>query len=99
MRNTLWLRLVERGGVATRQRDENEGFIVNSMARSLSPLLATGALAVAIAAAPLAAASPLNCTDIGSATQCASPGNSQITVAPPPVSQQPQYIIIHRGRR
>jgi hypothetical protein len=52
---------------------------------------------VAVAAAPLAAASQLTCTDVGSATQCVSPGNSQITASTPPVQQQPQIIIIHRN--
>jgi hypothetical protein len=66
-------------------------------ARYLIPLIAAGGATVAVAAAPLAAASPLTCTDVGSATQCVSPGNSQITASTPPVQQQPQIIIIHRN--
>jgi hypothetical protein len=54
--------------------------------------------AAAMTAAPMAAASPPNCTDIGSATQCESPGNSQVT-AQAPQPQQPQIIIIHRNHR
>jgi hypothetical protein len=45
----------------------------------------------------MAVASPLNCTDLGSATQCVSPGNSQIVATPPVVQQPPQIIIIHRN--
>jgi hypothetical protein len=48
--------------------------------------------------APAAAAAPLSCTDVGSATQCVSPGNSEITANAPVVQQQPQLIIIHRDR-
>lgn len=68
------------------------------MARYSFPLLAAGGAAVAIAVAPAAAAGQLTCTDVGSATQCVTPGNSQITANTPPVQQQPQIIIIHRGR-
>ena len=68
-------------------------------ARYLTSLAGAGGAAVAIAAAPMAAASPLTCTDVGSATQCASPGNSQITANTPPMQLQPQIIIIHRDRR
>jgi hypothetical protein len=68
-------------------------------ARSLLPLLVAGGAAAAIAAAPSATASPLSCTDVGSAMQCVSPGNSQITATPPVVQQQPQIIIIHRNHR
>ena len=67
-------------------------------ARYLTPLIVAGGAAVAIAAAPMAAASPLSCTDLGSATQCVSPGNSQIVATPPVVQQPPQIIIIHRNR-
>ncbi len=64
------------------------------------PLLVTGAVAAAIAVAPTAAASPQVCTDVGSATQCVSPGNSQITAAPPYVPQEePLFIIIRRDHR
>jgi hypothetical protein len=67
-------------------------------ARHLTPLALAAGAALAIAVAPTAAASPLTCTDIGSATQCVSPGNSQITANAPVVQQQPQLIIIHRNR-
>lgn len=66
--------------------------------RYLTPVALAGGAALAIAVAPTAAASPLSCTDVGSATQCVSPGNSQITANAPVVQQQPQLIIIHRNR-
>ncbi|MET0474646.1 MAG: hypothetical protein ABW001_08400 [Mycobacterium sp.] len=62
-------------------------------------LLAMAGAAAAIAAAPMAAADPLTCADVGSATQCGSPGNSQIIATAPHVVQQPQIIIIHRNHR
>jgi hypothetical protein len=65
----------------------------------LAPLITAGAAAAAIAAAPIAVASPTTCIDVGSATQCGSPGNSQVTANTPPVQQQPQIIIIHRNHR
>ncbi len=68
-------------------------------ARYLTPLLVAGGAAVAVIAAPMAAASPLTCTDVGNATQCVSPGNSQIVATAPQVQQQPQIIIIHRNGR
>jgi hypothetical protein len=67
--------------------------------RSLLPLLVAGGAAAAISAAPSATASRLSCTDTGSATQCGSPGNSQVTAGPPSVQRQPQIIIIHRNHR
>jgi hypothetical protein len=72
---------------------------VRFTASHLAPLLVAGAAAAAIVVAPMAAASPLTCVDVGSATQCGSPGNSQITANVPPVQQQPQIIIIHRNHR
>ncbi|WP_163794992.1 hypothetical protein [Mycolicibacterium sediminis] len=65
----------------------------------MTPLLAAGAAAVAIVAAPAAAATPLSCADVGSATQCTSPGNSQLTAVAPHVQIYPQFIIIHRNHR
>jgi hypothetical protein len=65
----------------------------------LAPLLVAGAAAVAIVSAPMAGANSLTCTDVGLATQCVTPGNSQITAVAPPVQQQPQIIIIHRNNR
>ena len=67
-------------------------------ARRIIPFLIAGGAAAAIAAAPQAAADQLSCTDVGNATQCASPGNSQITANAPVVQQPPQVIIIHRNR-
>ncbi len=68
------------------------------LARRLTPLALAGGAALAVALAPAATAAPLSCTDVGSATQCVSPGNSQITANAPVIQQQPQLIIIHRDR-
>ena len=55
----------------------------------ITPLLAVGAAAIAIAAAPSAVAEQ-PCTNLGgSKTICQSPGNVQINNAPPPVSYHP----------
>src|ERR1700676_5416117 len=51
----------------------------------ITPLLAAGPAAAAIAAAPTAAAAAANqqsCASSGSATQCQTPGDVQITAAP-----------------
>ena len=45
----------------------------------VTPLLATGAAAVAILAAPTAAALPKICAANGAGTTCQSPGNVEIT--------------------
>jgi hypothetical protein len=58
----------------------------------IAPLLAAGAAAIAIAAAPMAAAAPTtgqSCGASGSGTICQSPGNVQINDAPPPVQYYP----------
>jgi hypothetical protein len=68
-------------------------------ASHLAPRLVAGAAAMAISVAPMAGANTLTCTDVGLATQCVTPGNSQITAVAPPVQQQPQIIIIHRNHR
>jgi hypothetical protein len=61
----------------------------------LIPLLATGAAAVAVAAAPIAAAAPgplqQSCTQIGADSECQSPGNVQINDSPPPVNNFDPY--------
>jgi hypothetical protein len=62
----------------------------------IAPLLATGAVAVAIAAAPLAAAAPTapshpaqvqqSCTNLGGTQSvCQAPGNVQVNDTPPQV--------------
>jgi hypothetical protein len=50
----------------------------------IAPLVAAGAAAVAIAAAPSALAAPNEptCSDVGGSTQCQSTGNVQIYTAP-----------------
>jgi hypothetical protein len=66
----------------------------------LATLLATGAAAVAVAAAPIAAAAPTapgdttqaqqSCTNLGGTqTECQTPGNVQVNDAPPQVDYFP----------
>jgi len=59
----------------------------------LTPVLAAGAAALAITAAPIAAAAPApgqqSCIDSGSGTECQSPGNVQIYASPPVVNYDP----------
>jgi hypothetical protein len=66
----------------------------------IAPLLATGAAAVAIVAAPVAAAAPTapgdtsqnqqSCTSLGGTqTECQAPGNVQVNDAPPQVDYFP----------
>jgi hypothetical protein len=58
----------------------------------IAPLLTAGAAAVAIAAAPIAAAAPTtgqSCGASGAGTTCQSPGNVQINDSPPPVQFYP----------
>ena len=68
--------------------------------RYVAPLLATGAVAAAIAAAPLAAAAPTapsdptqvqqSCTNLGGTqSECQAPGNVQVNDAPPQVDYFP----------
>jgi hypothetical protein len=68
--------------------------------RYVATLLATGAVAVAIAAAPLAAAAPTapndptqvqqSCTNMGGTqSECQAPGNVQVNDAPPQVDYFP----------
>jgi hypothetical protein len=68
--------------------------------RYVAPLLATGAVAVAIAAAPLAAAAPTapsdptqvqqSCSNLGGTqSECQAPGNVQVNDAPPQVDYFP----------
>jgi hypothetical protein len=68
--------------------------------RYVAPLLATGAVAGAIAAAPLAAAAPTassdptqvqqSCTNLGGTqSECQAPGNVQVNDAPPQVDYFP----------
>jgi len=52
-------------------------------------LLAAGAAAVAIVAAPTAAALPKICAANGAGTTCQSPGNVEITNSAPAVSFYP----------
>ena len=60
----------------------------------IAPLFAAGAAALAIAAAPIAAADPApattqSCAGTGSGTECQSPGNVQLDDSPGPVGFDP----------
>jgi hypothetical protein len=56
----------------------------------IAPLFGAAAAAVAILAAPIAAADTgQSCSQAGSGTICQSPGNAQINDAPPPVNYYP----------
>jgi hypothetical protein len=56
----------------------------------ITPLLAAGAAAVVIAAAPTAFASDhQSCNGSGSGTVCQTPGNVAINTAPPQVQHHP----------
>ena len=59
----------------------------------ITPLLAAGAAALAIVAAPTAAAAatplPKTCVATGAGTTCQSPGNVEINNVPPAVSFYP----------
>ena len=59
----------------------------------LTPLLAAGAAAVAISAAPIAtaASAPLqqSCNETVSGSECESPGNVEINDTPPPMNFDP----------
>ena len=58
----------------------------------VTPVLAAGVTAVAIAAAPSAAATPDDqlCSDAGGSTQCQSAGNVQIHTTPHAMSVTPR---------
>jgi hypothetical protein len=58
----------------------------------IAPLLTAGAAAVAIVAAPIAAAAPAtgqSCGASAAGTICQSPGNVQVNDSPPPVQFYP----------
>ena len=48
----------------------------------LTAMLAAAGATAAIALAPAAAADEPSCTDVGSTTQCSTPGNVQINASP-----------------
>jgi hypothetical protein len=57
---------------------------------ALTLLLAAAAGAVAISAAPMAAADPTSCSTIGPDSECQTPGNVQFNDSAP-VQYAPQY--------
>jgi len=61
-----------------------------NLKKYITPLLAAGAAAVAIAAAPTAIATEQqSCNGSGSGTVCLSPGNVPIKTSPPDVQHHP----------
>ena len=71
----------------------------------ITPVLAAGVAAVAVAAAPSAAATPDDqlCSDMGGSTQCQSAGNVQIYTTPQAVSATTTstygpFVGYHNGR-
>ena len=48
--------------------------------------LAVAGVAAAILGAPVAAADDSACTDVGAATECSTPGNTEIDVSPFPLA-------------
>jgi nicotinamide mononucleotide (NMN) deamidase PncC len=58
---------------------------------AISTMVAAAFAATALGTAGAAVATPLTCVDGGSATQCGSPGNVQITTNTPPVQFQPEF--------
>lgn len=63
----------------------------------ISTIVAAAFAATALGTAGTAVAAPLTCVDGGSATQCGSPGNVQITTNTPPVQFQPEFPFIGVG--
>jgi hypothetical protein len=82
-------------GTRTDTTNERGSSTVRIKMRYITPLLGAAAAAVAISAAPIAAASPgatpnqQTCAGSGSGTVCQSPGNVQINDAPPAVGFYP----------
>jgi hypothetical protein len=65
---------------------------MNIKSRFMAPLLAAGAVAVAIAAAPTASAADVRtCANGGGATICQSPGNAEIHTDRPQVQPPRVY--------
>ena len=88
MARLCWAAILELEILVIQQRSSTVRMKLNYIA----PLLAAGAAAVAIAAAPIAAAAPTtgqSCSPSGTGTICQSPGNAQINDAPPPVQYYP----------
>jgi hypothetical protein len=67
---------------------------------ALTLLLAAGASAVAISAAPIAAADPTSCSSVGPNSECQTPGNVQINDSAPVqyAQQYPEFSLFGLGR-
>jgi hypothetical protein len=83
----------------------SKGVIVRIRINYITPVLAAGAAAVAIAAAPSAAATPGDqlCSDMGGSTQCHRTGNVQIYTVPQAASATTTstygpFVGYHNGR-
>lgn len=72
---------------------------MKTITRRVAPLLCAGAAALAVSAAPVAAADAhLECVYQGTGTsQCESPGNAQLTATPPDVSYPDEYPFLLDG--
>jgi len=63
--------------------------------RALPLIIAAGAAAVSIAAAPAATAKPPKCTQLNSlSTRCESPGNAEINDTLPVANVLPQWSVM-----
>jgi hypothetical protein len=73
---------------------------MNTKLSYIAPLLAAGAVAAAIVAAPLAAAEPSACSTGTPGSSCVTPGNAQIndSLAPNFASQYPDFSLFGLGR-
>ena len=83
----------------------SKGVIVRIGIGFIAPVLAAGAAAVAVAAAPSAAATPDGqlCSDMGGSTQCHRTGNVQIYTVPQAASATTTstygpFVGYHNGR-
>jgi hypothetical protein len=83
----------------------SKGVIVRIGIGFIAPVLAAGAAAVAVAAAPSAAATPDGqlCSDMGGSTQCHRTGNVQIYTTPQAApatttSTYGPFVGYHNGR-
>ena len=76
--------MLPQGQSKTYPKHSGRNTIVHIRANPVSTLLATGAAALAIAAAPsvLAAPNEPTCADTGASTQCQGAGNVQIYTTP-----------------
>jgi hypothetical protein len=88
-------------GVSPDRGIDSEGAsLMRTKISALTLLLAAGAGAVAISAAPIAAADTPSCSSIGPNSECQTPGNVQINDSAPVqyVQQYPDFSLFGLGR-